>query len=220
MRLVCDAFDLAMGSALETKVDSIWRPLAFFSKKFTPAQVKYATYDRELMAIEQSIKHFHYALEGRSFEVCTDHKPIIYSQKHTHEKAPAHRVRRIAYLSQFNITYSHIKGEDNPVADALSRIKPVVSSLTANIEALSFPKIFDTKTLSLQQASDPELKNILSSPNHPLKLHKCTWDPGNLTIYCNIQDVNLRPYISLPLREKIISLYHSNPHSSARVTDA
>ena len=45
----------------------VWKPLGFFSRKFNPAQIKYSTYDRELMAISESVKHFHYYLEGRNF---------------------------------------------------------------------------------------------------------------------------------------------------------
>ena len=79
LRLVTDASDMAMGAALEQLEKGIWKPLALFSRKFTPAQSKYSTYDRELMAIVEAVKPFLYYLEGRPFEVCTDHNPIIYS---------------------------------------------------------------------------------------------------------------------------------------------
>jgi len=38
--------------------------VAFFSKKLTPAEIKYSTYDRELLA---TIKHFQYFVEIRDF---------------------------------------------------------------------------------------------------------------------------------------------------------
>ncbi|XP_058790124.1 uncharacterized protein LOC131663637 [Phymastichus coffea] len=37
-----------MGAALEQFLDGSWKPLAFFSRKFTKAQLNYDTYDREL----------------------------------------------------------------------------------------------------------------------------------------------------------------------------
>ena len=49
------------------------------SKKFSPAQLKYATYDRELTAVYNAIQHFDYYLENRLFKVYTDHKPLIYA---------------------------------------------------------------------------------------------------------------------------------------------
>ena len=133
LRLVTDASDLSMGAALEVcdmsarekGMKPVWRPLAFFSRKFNPAQRKYSTYDRELMAIAKAVKHFHYSLEGRSFHVCTDHKPLLYIQIKNHDAAPSHRVRRVTFLSEYDITYSYLPGEDNSVADVLSRIESI-----------------------------------------------------------------------------------------------
>ena len=130
IRLVTDASNQSMGGALEQcevveregSMLGVLRPLGFFSRKFNNAQSKYSTYDRELMAISESVKHFYYFLEGRSFQICTDHKPIIFSQTKNHDVAPAHRIRRTTFLSEYNITYSYLPGRDNAVADALSRI--------------------------------------------------------------------------------------------------
>lgn len=76
-RLITDASDTGIGAALEQKINDIWKPLAFFSRKLTPAQQRYSTYDRELTAIYESIKHFRHFVEGREFSVITDHKPLI-----------------------------------------------------------------------------------------------------------------------------------------------
>ena len=237
LRLVTDASDTSMGSVLEQKVNSKWEPLAFFSRKFSPAQTKYSTYDRELMAIVESIKHFIHDLEGRPFEVCTDHKLIIYSQTQSHKKAPPHRSRKISYLSEFDIKYTHVKGKHNPVADALSRIDsistskvdevvdpielltyPADLSFGRQISAIRFPRIFDEKILSVEQRKDKELKHILNSNTHPLKLQKFTTD-SQQAIYCEIRDKVFRPYIPLSLRKDLINLFHSLSHPSARVTD-
>lgn len=78
-RLVTDASDFAMGAVLEQFVKNSWRPLAFFSRKFTPAQKKYSAYDRELTAMYVAIKFFRHFLEGRQFEIYTDHKPLVYA---------------------------------------------------------------------------------------------------------------------------------------------
>ena len=45
----------------------------------TPAETRYSTFDRELLAVYLSIKHFRYFLEGRLFHVLTDHKPLTYA---------------------------------------------------------------------------------------------------------------------------------------------
>lgn len=87
IRLVTDASDFAMGAVLEQRRFSSWEPLAFFSRKFTPAQKNYSAYDRELTAIHEAIKYFCHPLEGRQFNILTDHKPLIYAFNQRSDKA-------------------------------------------------------------------------------------------------------------------------------------
>ena len=71
-----------MGAALGKLSGTFWKPLGFFSKKFLPAQLTYATYDRELIAVYNAIQHLDYYLENHLFKVYTDHKPSIYALQH------------------------------------------------------------------------------------------------------------------------------------------
>ena len=64
IRLVSDAFNFGMGASLEQLLDDTWKPLAFFSRKFSYAKRIYSAYDRELTAIYEAIRHFRYFLEG------------------------------------------------------------------------------------------------------------------------------------------------------------
>lgn len=43
--LVTDASDLAVCASLEQDIDKVWKPLAFFSRKFNPAQTRHSTYN-------------------------------------------------------------------------------------------------------------------------------------------------------------------------------
>ena len=63
-----------MGASLEQWISNSWKPLAFFSLKFSPAQRVYSIYDREPTAIYEAIRHFRYFLEGQTFTIVTDHK--------------------------------------------------------------------------------------------------------------------------------------------------
>ena len=47
--LVTDASDSHVGGVLQQYENGGWRPLAFFSRKLTAAEVKYSTFDRELL---------------------------------------------------------------------------------------------------------------------------------------------------------------------------
>ena len=78
-RLVSDASDFGIGAALEQWISGSWKPLAFFSRKFTPAQCSYSTYDRELTAVYEAVRYFRHFLEGQNFKICTVHKPLSFA---------------------------------------------------------------------------------------------------------------------------------------------
>ena len=94
-RLVTDASDSGTGACLEQQFSDIWKPLAFFSRKLTPAQRTYSTYDRELTAVFESIKYFRHFLEGQNFAIVTDHKPLIYAFTQKSEKASPRQQRQL-----------------------------------------------------------------------------------------------------------------------------
>ena len=56
--IMCDALDTAVRAVLQQYIGDQWCPIAYFSKRLQPAQTRYSTFDRELLAIYLSIKHF------------------------------------------------------------------------------------------------------------------------------------------------------------------
>ena len=76
-----DASDFAVGGALHQLVDGSWEPMAFYSKRLQPAEERYSTFGRELLAMYQAVRHFRYHLEGRAFTIFTDHNPLTFSLK-------------------------------------------------------------------------------------------------------------------------------------------
>ena len=120
--ILTDASSSAVGAVLQQRIDDTWCPLAYFSRKLTPAQQKYSTFDRELLAIYLALKHFHYFVEGRDFYVITDHKPLTYalhSRSNTHSPCQA---RQLDYIAQFTSDIRHLSGSANAAADTLSRM--------------------------------------------------------------------------------------------------
>ena len=75
--LVTDASNIAIGAVLEQGTDGHRRPLGFFSRKLNTPPQKYSTFDRELLAVHSAIRHFRHMLEGTSYTICTDHKPLV-----------------------------------------------------------------------------------------------------------------------------------------------
>ena len=57
--LETDASDLAKGAVLsQFESDKKWHPLAFYSKKFSLAEINYDIHDKEMSAIVDSFKQW------------------------------------------------------------------------------------------------------------------------------------------------------------------
>src|ERR1700677_5294702 len=94
------------------------RPAGFMSKKFTPAQCNYHTWEHELIAILESLMKWEDKLLRCIFVIVTDHKALMFFK--TKMYMPDNQVRWWGFLSQFNYTPVCTKGNANKVADALS----------------------------------------------------------------------------------------------------
>lgn len=96
-----------MGAVLQQKIDNNWYPLSFFSKTFNKAQKKYSVYNRELLAIYEAEKHFRNLVEGKTFTIITDHRPLTHAFSQKPEMVTPMRTRWLTYISQFTteITY-------------------------------------------------------------------------------------------------------------------
>ena len=68
LSLTTDASLVAVGAVL---ADEDGAPLGFFSKKLSQAETKYSAFDRELLAVFLSVRHFRHLLEGRPFTIWT-----------------------------------------------------------------------------------------------------------------------------------------------------
>ena len=149
--LFTDASDKAIGAALNQRIGDDWQPLGFFNKKLNEAQRshRYSAYQRELLAIKEAIRYFRHQLEGREFTVFTDHKPLTTALTKKQDGATDKTIRDLEFIAQFTTDIRHISGEDNVVADALSRIETVV--------------IDDYDFIAEAQADDDELKEWISS---------------------------------------------------------
>ncbi|GBM33111.1 hypothetical protein AVEN_9650-1 [Araneus ventricosus] len=72
LSLVVDASNTEYAGTLQQTYLKNTQSLAFFSRKLTPAESRYNAYDRELLAVYSSVKHFRHFLEGCDFIIYTD----------------------------------------------------------------------------------------------------------------------------------------------------
>ena len=77
-----DASDLAKGAVLSQYEDSDkkWYPVAFYSKKFSPAKLNYDIHDKEMVVIVDCFKEWRHMLCGRPNRVVvyTDHRNLEF----------------------------------------------------------------------------------------------------------------------------------------------
>lgn len=204
--LATDASDTAMGAALEQRNNNTTSPIAFFSKKLSDTQKKYSTYDRELLAIYESIKYFKDILQGRTVVIKTDHKPLIHAFKQRLDKASPRQARQLDFIAQFTTTITHVAGEENVVPDTLSRI-----------DAIQVPVITTTEELAAEQATDEELQQLISGET-TLELKEFTLPGSTTPLYCDCSRGAIRPYVPKNLRKRIFDAVHGMAHPSGRAT--
>jgi hypothetical protein len=94
------------------------KPLAIYSRKLNSAQTRYTTGEQELLSIVETLKEFRDILLGQQAIVRTDHLNILYG------KLSNDHITRWRLLLQENGPKDvHIAGNNNIVADALSRLE-------------------------------------------------------------------------------------------------
>ena len=121
-KVALDASDLAAGAVLlQEDKDGIDHPVAYFSHKFNQHQCKYSTVEKECLALILALQHFDVYVSSNAvaLEVFMDHNPLVFI--HRLKDKNQRLCRWSLILSEYNISIKHIKGQDNLIADCLSR---------------------------------------------------------------------------------------------------
>jgi hypothetical protein len=120
--LETDASDFALGAVLsQVQKDNQLHPVAFYSRKFTPAEINYDVYDKELLAIVASFGEWRHYLEGSQHKILVycDHKNLQHFT--TTRTLNRRQARWSLHLSSFDFTIVFRPGKLQGKPDALSR---------------------------------------------------------------------------------------------------
>lgn len=115
--LKTDASAYSVGAVISNSDD---KPIAYASRSLNKAEKNYSVISKELLAITWAVKHFRPYLFSRKFVILTDHRPLIYLFGMTNPSSRLTKFRLI--LEEYDFVVKYIKGKDNVVADALSRV--------------------------------------------------------------------------------------------------
>lgn len=224
--LAVDASDSHIGGVLQQWANGGWQPLSFFSKKFSAAEAKYSTFDRELLAAFTAVRHFRFFVEGRSFTLFTDHLPLVRAISRVSPPWLGRQQRHLAYLTEFDITFRHLPGRSNIVADALSRPKdPPAATQTKPLHcaailpdfvpaAASSPSLPSSIQLAAAQAACASIAALRSSPS--LQVEQRLSDGALL--WGDVSTGPFRPLVPNNLRHIIFQAVHSAAHPGIRAS--
>ena len=212
------------------------------SRSLQPAEKRYAVIELELLGLVFALKKCHFYLFQTEFDVVVDHKPLLgIFQKHLPDIENMRLLRLRTKINEYNFTLKWIQGQENVIADVLSRtdfpdgndqldcqeivhVNIVVAQKLASDPALEnffLAAMNDTDycaTVEMFQkgVSSRELKNL---PNtHPARMYSTFWD--NLSLHGPLLILNDRRII-VPASERtnVLKLLHK-PHCGMSKTIA
>ena len=185
--LATDASGFSVGSTLSQKDENgILRPVAFAGRCLKTHEKNYSATERELLGVVYSVLHFRHYLEGRHFQLYTDHAALIPLLT---KKDNQHRWARWALdIQQFSFTITHVAGKSKLMngPDTLSR-RPYPDQPGLTNPPPPAPKIKVSRRIQLKKnvnvqyfededipvqiiRHETKLKSILKEPTH---FHYC-----------------------------------------------
>ncbi|RPA71168.1 DNA/RNA polymerase, partial [Ascobolus immersus RN42] len=82
-RVLVDASNYALGATLRqiqtVKGKPVERTIAFHSRKLSGPESRYSAYERELLAVKDTVLHWHHYLSGGHFTVFCDHRTVKHA---------------------------------------------------------------------------------------------------------------------------------------------
>ena len=150
-----DASATAIGGAvMQRDARGNLRPVAYYSRRLSPSEEKYSTYQRELLVIRDCLLAFRFYLVGLPFVCKTDHCSLQWLTEQS-EMSPLQSRWYTVFLEYQIKEIQYVKGEKNALEDALSR-HPDPS--TQPLDHLVPPFNMDTTRFNgLEARSDVEL---------------------------------------------------------------
>ena len=242
--LVTDASSIAIGGSLEQLVKGRWQPLGFWSRHLKPNEAKWSTFQRELYAVQQGLRHFLPEIKGRHCVVYSDHLPLISAFKNPASMPYDHIAQNhLNEIQQWTYDIRHVSGRLNTVADALSRPAGVplgsaytlpppdndagdwdgpptghnVSAAAEKGQSLLFT--VDPKDLALDQETCPDVARHRAGQHVTgLNVSKVEFAPG-VWLWADVSDgKKSRPIVPKKHREPLIKLFHCLSHPGQRET--
>lgn len=204
--LEADASGYGLGAVLMQE----GRPIAYMSKSLGPKAQTLSTYDKETMAILEALKKWKHYFAGSSLIIRTDQESLKYIHEQKLTQGIQHKL--LVKLLGYNYTIEYKKGRENKAADALSRVRQFVGSLTAS----SAVPLWITEVVK-SYSLDTKYRDIIAELALDAQAHpQYTYKHGILRYKNKIVIGN-----NTSLRQDLIQTFHKSElggHSGERAT--
>lgn len=192
-----DASDNAVGAALIQHIEGEPRVIAYFSKKLSSTQKKYASVEKECLGVLLAIEHFRHFVEGSRFKVITDARSLLWLFTIGVDSGNSKLLRWALKIQSYDIELEYRKGKQNITADCLSR----------SVDALSLMSI------------DPEYQDLIEQiMKHPQNFRDFKVIDGQVYKFVKSQEMLedtrfcWKRYPPKHEREEIIRTIHDKAH--------
>ena len=176
----CHASKKGLGAVLQQES----KPVMYVSRALTETEQRYSNIEREFLAIVFALERLNHYTFGRTVTVQSDHQPLQSIWKKSVVSASPRLQRLLLRLAHYNLNIEFLRGKENVIADALSRVCPLQSSNSktkdSNIDVIPVHHIMQTALVSktrlqelrLATQSDPTLSSLAKTytkSGHSLK---------------------------------------------------
>jgi hypothetical protein len=150
-----DCSRVAIGGVLEQEENGLRRPVAYYSRKLSPAEQRYTTRERECLAVKHCLLVWRHYLLGAPFTVRSDHESLKWLQTQNVDTLSDRLLRWLEYFSLFDFRQEYIPGDTNVLPDHFSR--PVDERPPTQVSLLPGASAFDSPSQPLDLVSLVEL---------------------------------------------------------------
>ena len=167
--LNCDACQYAIGATIQQDHGNGLQPIAYRSRKLTPAEINYDTREKEFMALVDACSHWRQYLHSElPFKLLSDHDSLKYHKTMPH--LSGRLARWIEKMAEFNYTIDHIPGVKNVVADALSRradLKGTENAAAVESTVLAAARVAAPPLSPAEEAAQRERNRCAAAKSEP-----------------------------------------------------
>ena len=113
------------------------QPVFYASRTLIDIECRYSNIERELLGVVFGLERLHHYTFGKPITVETDHQPLTSIWKKTIGTSSPRLQRLLLRLAQYDVHIEYLRGKENVIADALSRVTAIKTEQTDCSDSLS-----------------------------------------------------------------------------------